>query len=104
MRKDTEPYQLDEPPGVELHCLYGTGVKTPESFRYSTAASFPDSQPEYIYGDGDGSVNVRSLRAPKHWIKNQTHPIYFKELPGIEHNDMLKHPTVISYILQLLNT
>lgn len=31
MRKDTEPYQLNfQPPGVEVHCLYGVNVTTVE--------------------------------------------------------------------------
>nr|CAH7741035.1 unnamed protein product [Callosobruchus chinensis] len=33
MRKDTEPYQLHfQPPGVEVHCLYGVNVPTVEKY------------------------------------------------------------------------
>lgn len=49
-------------PKVQLHCLYGTGVHTAASFVYEKG-EFPDHQPEIIYGDGDGTVNRRSLEA-----------------------------------------
>ncbi|KAG5839777.1 hypothetical protein ANANG_G00208560 [Anguilla anguilla] len=53
MRHDTEPLvNVLEPPGVPVHCLYGTGVDTPEAFHYG--AGFPDVEPAVDYGDGDG--------------------------------------------------
>ncbi|VDK68485.1 unnamed protein product [Litomosoides sigmodontis] len=54
-------------PNVEVHCIYGYGIDTPESFVWSKKW-FPDYQPDTKYGDGDGTVNRRSLEACKKWI------------------------------------
>lgn len=104
MRKDTEKLIYDlEPPRVELHCLYGVGLKTPEVFVYPKEKDFPDSQPSVIYGDGDGTVNVRSLRGHSFFKDKQDQPIYVKEFSGVEHVATLKYPPIIDYILNLMN-
>ncbi len=51
--------------------MYGSGVSTPDVFLYPdtvfTAGSVPP-QPTYVNGDGDGTVNLRSLeRATTEW-------------------------------------
>jgi lysophospholipase-3 len=101
MRLDTQglTYSLDAPK-VEYHALYGVGVKTPESFVY-TASQWPDSQPSVLYGDGDGTVNLRSLYGFKRWYDQQNERIFFKELKGIDHLAILKNQDTIDYILSL---
>ena len=67
--KMASPALILDAPGVEVHCLYGTGVKTPENLTWAKGY-FPDYQPTIIYGDGDGTVNIRSLRVCKQWEKS----------------------------------
>ena len=38
------------PPGVELFCIFGTGLSTPELFQYTARYPFPDSQPYLLSG------------------------------------------------------
>lgn len=54
--------------GFRVHCLYGTGKKTDESFVYDVAAfnaSAPPAPSKVIQGPGDGTVNQQSLEACK---------------------------------------
>lgn len=64
--------------------------------------NFPDSQPGVVYGDGDGTVNLRSLHGFKHWIGKQKQPIYNKEFSGADHLGILKNKDMIDYLLNLL--
>jgi hypothetical protein len=69
MRKDTEnllPLKLPHP-GIEVHCLYGTKVDTVEKLVYKDVSYFPD-KPNLTYGDGDGTVNIRSLKGCQDWV------------------------------------
>ncbi|KAJ8252158.1 hypothetical protein COCON_G00214700 [Conger conger] len=102
MRHDTEALvNVLEPPGVELHCLYGTGVDTPEAFHYG--AGFPDVEPTVVdNGDGDGTVNLVSAVACKRWVGRQKQPVVLHELPGNEHVAMLLNYTTIAYIKNVL--
>ncbi|KAK2918210.1 group XV phospholipase A2 [Channa argus] len=101
MRQDTEPLVFDlTPPGVAVHCLYGTGTKTPESFRYSD--KFPDVEPEVLYGEGDGTVNLRSAIQCGQWAGKQKQPVTLKELPGSEHVNLLLNATTVAYIKSVL--
>ncbi|CAB3373511.1 Hypothetical predicted protein [Cloeon dipterum] len=71
MRKDTEKYSLNfTAPGVEVHCAHGVGVATVEQLKYAKD-KFPDSSPELIMGDGDGTVNLRSLEGCSKWKQAQ---------------------------------
>ncbi|XP_071973887.1 lysosomal phospholipase A and acyltransferase isoform X2 [Engystomops pustulosus] len=100
MRKETESLISSlTPPGVTVHCLYGTEVDTPDSFQYD---SFPDKDPNIIYGPGDGTVNIESALQCRKWIGLQKQAVYLVELPGNEHIAMLSNVTTISYIKKVL--
>jgi len=103
LRENTKDLIYDlNPPDVEVHALYGIDVKTPAGFIWKKQKSFPDSQPTVVYGDGDGTVNIRSLYGFKHWIGKQKQPIFNKEFSGSDHLGILKNPDMIAYILNLL--
>ncbi|XP_039209444.1 phospholipase A2 group XV isoform X2 [Crotalus tigris] len=100
MRKATEAliYSMT-PPGVRTHCLYGTGVNTPDSFFYD---SLPDKEPKIFYGDGDGTVNLESALQCQKWIGQQEQKVILYELPGNEHIEMLYNNLTISYVKKVL--
>ncbi|NP_001133318.1 phospholipase A2, group XV precursor [Salmo salar] len=100
MRQDTESLvSALEPPGVAIHCLYGSGVPTAEGFLYT---NFSDSDPTLILGDGDGTVNLLSATQCKRWIGHQTQPVHMLELEGNEHVAMLLNFTTVAYIKTVL--
>ena len=102
MRLDVEKLTYDLiAPEVEVHALYGVGVKTPQTF-FFTGNQFPDTQPNVVYGDGDGTVNLRSLYGYKRWFDNQNEKIFFKEFKGVDHLAILKNQDAIDYILNLI--
>lgn len=101
-RQDNEKYQIYfEAPGIKLHCLHGVKVATVERLYYKPGTSI-DGYPEFINGDGDGTVNLRSLKACLNWQKKQTHEIYHKEFDGVNHMDILKHIGILNYIKSVL--
>ncbi|XP_068168204.1 lysosomal phospholipase A and acyltransferase [Antennarius striatus] len=101
MRQDTEPLVADlTPPGVAVHCLYGSGVPTAEAYRYSD--KFPNVEPNVTFGDGDGTVNLLSAMQCKRWVGQQKQPVAMQELPGNEHVNMLLNVTTVAYIKNVL--
>uniref|UniRef100_A0A8C2W6X1 Phospholipase A2, group XV n=1 Tax=Cyclopterus lumpus TaxID=8103 RepID=A0A8C2W6X1_CYCLU len=101
MRQDTMPLVADlTPPGVAVHCMYGSGVATEEAFHYSD--KFPDEEPLLVHGDGDGTVNLRSAIQCRRWVGKQKQPVTLMELPGNEHVNMLLNYTTVAYIKSVL--
>ncbi|KXJ25297.1 Group XV phospholipase A2 [Exaiptasia diaphana] len=92
----------DKAPNVTLYCFYGTKVPTPESFTFGEG-EFPDTFPKYNLGDGDGTVNIRSLRGCKEYIGKQVPPISVKEYPGAEHLDIIGDKRVVDDITKILD-
>lgn len=89
------------PPGVETHCLYGTGIPTEETYVYSEEV--PNKNLSYaLYADGDGTVNTRSLALCKLWHGRQKQAVHIRELKGIEHLNMVYHNTTLDYIKNVL--
>ena len=88
-------------PNVTVHCLYGNGVDTAESFTFG-AGEFPDTQPKAANGDGDGTVNIRSLQACSKWNQRQPFPVTTKQYPKVDHNGVLSNEDVHNYIKTLL--
>jgi len=84
------------PPGVEVHCLYGSGMETAERLIFSKGT--PDGKATLIMGDGDGTVNERSLAACQIWQTTQKQPIYSRAFPKRDHMAVLKDPDIMAYI------
>ncbi|XP_076447791.1 lysosomal phospholipase A and acyltransferase-like [Babylonia areolata] len=94
-------------PGVEMHCLYGVGVKTPGRLVYKGEA-FPDHAPEVEADDGDGTVNRRSLEAFIPWQQQQqqqhgssSRPVKSLRLEQVSHIGILKDRQAIQYVLNV---
>lgn len=120
MRKDTISYQLNfQPPGVEVHCLYGANVNTVERYNrcynlinflsqfffrlYYKPGTWLSDYPTLIYGDGDGTVNRRSLEGCLHWQNLQKQKIHGLALPKVDHMEILHDKNVLKYIADLVN-
>ena len=93
-------------PNVPTHCLYGVGVKTPKSFRYTR--SFPEGaedDPEVIMGDGDGAVNVESSQVCLRWVNNNGgHSFRSMMFNGatFNHIAILSDETVLKEIVRII--
>ena len=95
-------YPLTEhSPHVTVHCLHGSGVDTAARFIFNEG-EFPDTQPSISYGDGDGTVNKRSLEACSKWSQRQPYNVTLKRYPNVNHNGVLSDENVHSYIKTLL--
>ncbi|KAF7992945.1 hypothetical protein HCN44_005726 [Aphidius gifuensis] len=102
-RKDTEKYQADySAPGVEIHCLHGIAVNTVEKLYYKPGVTI-DGYPQLINGDGDGTVNKRSLEGCLHWKDQQKQKIYHQPFPNTNHMEILRNPNVLQYIKSVLS-
>ncbi|XP_013400988.1 group XV phospholipase A2-like [Lingula anatina] len=98
MRQDTEGLTRKlSPPGVEVHCVHGLGVKTPAAFSF-TEKQWPDSQPTVTYSNGDGTVNSRSLEGCLLWQERQPQSVYHYVIPNAEHMQLLYNADAIKII------
>ena len=84
MREDTSGLLAGNPaPGVEVFCLHGEGVDTVEKLVYKEG-EFPGSDPSLILkGNGDGTVNWRSLIGCTRWDGQQDQMVHHHVLPGV---------------------
>ena len=105
MRQDTEKltYAL-KPPGVEVHCLHGKGVDTPGTLHYSVKQWY-DNQPDVVFDDGDGTVNMRSLLGCLRWQgKMGKHQVFHQTFTGrmAAHIQILDNDQLKAYIKTIL--
>ena len=106
------------PPGVDTTHIYNTGVDTPESFVYSKPPRrllqkrpIPSQEedfdyiPETIYGEGDGTVNLKSLRDDiSHWKQNNNGYV-FNEIvlnEDMAHSQIIHSGAYIKAVIKLL--
>lgn len=101
--KQVPPVWIDDPPNVPLYCLYGTGVPTPEQFVYGTD-EFPDTFPKTLFGDGDGTVNIRSLKACHSFVDKQKQPVVIKSFSNAEHMGIIGDTRLIEYVKNLISS
>ncbi|XP_033117243.1 group XV phospholipase A2-like [Anneissia japonica] len=96
--KDTSPLNNEvKAPGVPVFSIHGKDVPTEEQYTYGD--EFPDVQPKIKFGQGDGTVNMRSLKALLKWKNEQKQPVIEYEISGGEHLAILQNSTLHDYII-----
>lgn len=88
-------------PGIEVHCLHGHKVHTPDMLDYQVGG-FPDAKPRVRYGDGDGTVNLNSLQACIKWADKQKEAVHYKNFTSIDHMTIMSDGKVLDYIGEAL--
>lgn len=58
--------------------------------------------PKIDYGDGDGTVNIRSLMGCTKWATTQTQDVYHQVFSDADHMKILRDERVLEYIVQLM--
>ncbi|CAK7347401.1 unnamed protein product [Dovyalis caffra] len=85
-------------PEVPITCIIGSGVRTPETLFYGGNGF--DEQPDVVYGDGDGTVNMVSLLAiEKLWAKEANQTLKVIRIGGISHTSILHDDSAIDEII-----
>ena len=64
--------------------------------------NFPDGDPVRQIGDGDGTVNIRSLEYCKQWSDKQSHPVITKSFKRLDHNHILMDKQVVEYVKDIV--
>jgi len=90
-----------EAPRVELHCIHSTKVPTIERLNYRPGY-YPAYDPDLVTGDGDGTVNIRSLEACLKWKTEQEQPVFHKKFQGLSHLGMLRAATLIEHVAHVV--
>jgi len=115
-------------PGVDVACVYSKGVRTMARLIYEDDARFLEGeQPSsYKYSDGDGSVNLDSLRLCHQWqlgaqldhmnnefssssssfpsSSSSSTSVTVKVFDGIDHGATIKDTQIIEYLKTLLSS
>jgi len=82
-------------PGVATSCVYSLGLDTPVELVYS-AGQFPDSQPAWRTGPGDGTVTLDSAMACTHFLTRPGDEVTV--FGGLSHSAILRDSAVIEFI------
>ncbi|KAL5074657.1 hypothetical protein RYX36_013641 [Vicia faba] len=87
-----------EAPEVDITCIVGEGVRTPEELFYRNGDF--DEPPEFLYGDGDGTVNMVSLLAlEKLWKDEKNQYLKVIKIGGVSHTSILKDKVAVDEII-----
>jgi len=123
MVEDTKDLLAGFPaPNVEVYCTHGSKVPTTERVVYPKG-TFPPavqskapgnrtwwpfpSDPDLVKGDGDGTVNIRSLEGCLKWRGQQPQPVHHQVFEKMNHLDMLRQEEPaqnVADIIAKLNT
>ncbi|KAF8718365.1 hypothetical protein HU200_025345 [Digitaria exilis] len=71
-------------PMVPVTSVIGMGVRTPETYVYGNGGF--EGEPEVVYGDGDGDINMVSLEAVEDWAGVEGQDMEVVRLPGVRHD------------------
>lgn len=66
--------------------------------RRLTYTKFPSGAPVLQKGDGDGTVNLRSLLACTQWEKRQSQPFRHHVFPNVDHLQILRDDAIAEYV------
>lgn len=87
-------------PGVDVHCIHGVGVNTMEHLEYRSE-KFPDQNPKITFGDGDSTVNTRSLAGCLRWKEVAGYEFKYMNISGVDHMSVMTDARVLAHLLEL---
>ncbi len=89
-------------PGVDTYCAYSNGLDTPIRYKFEEG-QFPHGYASIEYEDGDGTVDLRSLLACRHFleIERGDHVAEVKEFPDMHHIDLLHDRRFLAYMKEI---
>lgn len=95
---------FEAPKGIdELYCIHGSNISTTDKIVYYPPnfwrSAFPDQEPYVISGNGDGTVNIRSLEVCKSWPG-----VHYVVFPGAEHVRIMGDPRFINYLSDIVGS
>ena len=91
------------PPNVTHFCFYGKTFEQDTLERVSYGEKFEDEEKPHLQnGEGDGTVNIRSLRSCEKWKAKQIFEVHLQEFEGVSHFEMVSDDNVIESIKQLV--
>lgn len=97
MWHDTRPIALNlSAPNVEMWCLHGRGIPTPTKIVFD--GPIESGKYHEIQDDGDGTVNLASLRACEAFAGKQEKPVFTREFDAVDHIDILRGPEPAEFI------
>ena len=102
MWKDTRDLLKGIPaPQVEVYCWHGINVPTTEKLIYS---SFPNPWfgPKIKRGNGDGTVNLRSMQACLKWRKEQAKPVHYRSFDDTDHAEMITDDEPVKGVVEVI--
>ncbi|KDP41597.1 hypothetical protein JCGZ_16004 [Jatropha curcas] len=86
-------------PEVPITCIIGSGVKTPKTLVYGKDGF--NKQPDVVYGDGDGTVNMASLLAlESFWADKKNQPLKVMRISGVSHTSILDEELSLNQIIE----
>lgn len=87
-------------PGVDVHCIHGVGIETMEHLEYKSE-KFPDHNPKITFGDGDSTVNSRSLAGCLRWKEEPGRNFQYLNLTGVDHMSVMTDARILKHLLDL---
>ncbi|PUZ42087.1 hypothetical protein GQ55_9G556200 [Panicum hallii var. hallii] len=81
------------PPMVPVTSVIGVGIRTPETYVFGTDGF--EGEPEVVYGDGDGDINLVSLAAVDDWAGVEGQAMEVVRLPGVHHGGFFSDDSAV---------
>jgi len=90
-------------PGVDVHCIHGGGIATMQMLEYRSD-KFPDHNPKITYGDGDSTVNTKSLEGCLRWTdesKKQGKKLVHMNITGVDHMSVMTDARILRHLYNI---
>ena len=86
---------------MEVHCFHGYGLDTVKKLHFKKGV-FPNGSPQVINGDGDGTVNIRSLEYCQYWKGRQKQDVTYQKFNKVEHMQTVSNENVVTQVIQII--
>jgi pimeloyl-ACP methyl ester carboxylesterase len=88
-------------PLVPVSSFIGVGVRTPETYVFGREGF--EGEPEVVYGDGDGYINMVSLEAIEEWSGVPGQTLKVVRLPGIHHDGFFSDDFALTNVVAVIS-